>query len=408
MSTSLRRAGVIVGIVALSSAAGWVARGYLQSSGGQSTDDLQQQTVRVQRGPIQQTVKARGIVKPAPNALVRLGFPMPKDVSRRIRTMHVVEGDVVTAGTLLAELEATDLREMLAQLQADAAVLQKRLDALRALQPQEMRVAQSVRDQAAAEVELTTSKLERAAQLRGTIVSVQDYEAAKSAAQVAQARLANAEATLDQTRTRFETDIATLRAQLEQANAAIRGVRVQLEWSTLRAPFGGVVFAVHQRPGELTSNQPNAPVLTLLRANELQLHAYVDEADFGQVQPGQEVTVHVEAHSSEPLKGTVARVLPQPILQENVVYYLAVVDVEASKRTVLRPEMTGLAYIQVGQNEPVLWLPAAAVQSGPQGWYVRRRTSSGPVDVAVRIGMRSEGQVEIREGLREGEEVLLN
>jgi HlyD family secretion protein/macrolide-specific efflux system membrane fusion protein len=407
VNTFVRRAGLIVAIALLSSAAGWVARGCQQSSAGRSTGDPRQLTVRVQRGRIQQAVKARGIVKPAPNASVRVGFPMPGDVSRRIRTMHVVEGDVVTEGTLLAELEATDLLEMLAQLEADGAVLQKRLDALHALQPQEMRVAQSVRDQAAAEAELAKSKLERAAQLRGTIVSLQDYESARSAAQVGQARLANAEATLDRTRTRFETEIATVRAQLEQANAAIRGIGVQLEWSTLRAPFNGVVFAVHQRPGELTSNQPNAPVLTLLRANQLQLHAYVDEADFGQVQTGQEVTVHVEAHTSEPLKGTVARVLPQPILQENVVYYLAVVEIDESKRALLRPEMTGLAYIQVGQNERVLWLPPAAVQSGPQGWYVRRVTSSGPVEVPVRIGTRSDGQVEVREGLREGDDVLL-
>jgi HlyD family secretion protein len=408
VNTSARGAVVIVAIVAASSAAGWVARGCRQSRDFAATGAPQPNTARVQRGPIQQIVKARGIVKPAPNALVRVGFPMPKDVSRRIRTMHVVEGDSVTAGMLIAELEAADLREMLAQLEGDAAVLQKRLDALRALQPQEMRVAQSVREQAAAEAELAKSKLERATQLRGTIVSLQDYEAARSAAQVAQARLANAEATLDRTRTRFETEVATAQAQLVQANAAIRGVGVQLEWSTLRAPFDGVVFAVHQRSGELTSNQPNVPVLTLLRANELQLHAYVDEADFGQMQFGQEATVQVEAHASEPLKGTVARVLPQPILQENVVYYLAVIEVDASKRSLLRPEMTGLAYIEVGDKEPVLWLPAAAVQSGPQGSYVRRLTASGPVDVPVRIGARSEGQVEIRDGVREGDEVLLN
>jgi HlyD family secretion protein/macrolide-specific efflux system membrane fusion protein len=176
----------------------------------------------------------------------------------------------------------------------------------------------------------------------------------------------------------------------------------------LRAPFDGVVFAVHQRPGELTSNQPNAPVLTLLRANQLQLHAYVDEADFRHVQPGQHVMVQVEAHSSDPLTGKVARVLPQPILQENVVYYLAVVEIVESTRSTLRPEMTGLAYIQVGSDAAVLWLPAAAVQSSAQGSYVRRMTPSGPVDTPVRIGTRSEGQVEIRDGVREGDEVLLN
>ena len=81
------------------------------------------------RGPIEQTVRARGIVKPAPNALVRVGFPMPKDVSRRIRSLRVVEGDQVTAGMLLGELDTSDLEATLQQLRGDAAVVQKRLDA---------------------------------------------------------------------------------------------------------------------------------------------------------------------------------------------------------------------------------------------------------------------------------------
>ena len=51
------------------------------------------QTGKVVRGRIEQKVKARGIVKPAPNALVRIGFPMPKDVARRIQGAELVIHD---------------------------------------------------------------------------------------------------------------------------------------------------------------------------------------------------------------------------------------------------------------------------------------------------------------------------
>jgi multidrug efflux pump subunit AcrA (membrane-fusion protein) len=70
--------------------------------------------------------------------------------------------------------------------------------------------------------------------------------------------------------------------------------------------------------------------------------------------------------------------------------------------------MTALAHIQVGSNEPVLWLPLAAVRSRSDGWYVRRLTASGPVDTPVQIGDRSEGRVEIRSGLAEGDKVMLD
>jgi HlyD family secretion protein len=399
-----------LGLLLVAAGVGWIVRGSLQfrsevTSATQTGDAI----VRVARGPIEQTVRARGIVKPAPNALVRIGFPMPKDVSRRISSLRVVEGDSVTAGMLLGELDTADLAATLQQLRGDAAVVQKRLDALRALEPRELHLAETVRDQAAAQAELAERNLTRGAELRArALLPEQEHEVLASDAKVARAKLSNTEASLSQVRTRFATDITTLEAQLEQANAAIRNAQVQIEWGVLRAPFAAVVFAVHQRPGELSNNQPGAPVLTLLKADELQAHLYVDEADFGKVRVGQKVMLQVEAHPGQRVTGSIVRLLPQPVLQENVVYYLALVDVDEAHRDLLRAEMTTLAFVETGSNQPRLWVPSAAVYSKPEGWYVRRPSPNGPVETIVEIGMRNEGRVEIRSGVAEGTEVLVN
>lgn len=399
----------LLSLVVATTSVGWCARGYWMSrSADSSTPAAGATTARVTRSRLEQTVRARGIVKPAPNALVRVGFPMPKDVSRRIRTMRVVEGDAVVADALLAELDTSDLNATLQQLRGDAAVVEKRLDAVRILEPQEIHLAETVRDQAASQADLAERNLARAASLRAkSLLPEQEYESAASESKVAKAKLANANAALMQVKARFQTDIATLDAQLQQARAAIRNVEIQITWGVLRAPFDAIVFAVHQRPGELSSNQPGAPVLTLLKSNELQVHLYVDEAEFGKVSVDQHVRLQVEAHAGEQVTGTVARLLPQPILQENIVYYLALVDVDPAQRQLLRAEMTTLAFIQVGGSEPVLWVPAAALRSTPAGWYVRRVTPSGPVETAVQIGTRTEGRVEIRDGVTEGTEVVL-
>ena len=400
----------LLALVLVTASVGWIVRGYWQSRSSVSSAGAPgTPTAKVIRGRIEQTVRARGIVKPTPNALVRIGFPMPKDVSRRIQTMRVVEGDAVTAGALLAELDTSDLVATVQQLRGDAAVVQKRLEALHILEPEEVHLAETVRDQAAAQADLAQRTLERGASLQAkSLLPEQEYEALGSEAKVARARLANANASLSQLKARFKTDVATLSAQLDQANAAIRYTEVQIQWGTLRAPFDGIVFAVHQRPGELSSNQPGSPVLTLLKSNELQVHLYVDEADFSKVQSGQEATLQIEAHAGERVTGTVVRLLPQPILQENVVYYLALVDVNDAHRSLLRAEMTTLAFVKVGSSDPVLWVPSAALRSQPDGWYVRRRTLAGSVETAVQIGTRSEGRVEIRGGVAEGTEVLLD
>ena len=410
MNTRLVRPVALLALVLVTASVGWIGRGYWQSRSSVSSGEAPgTSTAKVMRGRIEQTVRARGIVKPAPNALVRIGFPMPKDVSRRIRTMRVVEGDAVTAGALLAELDTSDLAATLQQLRGDAAVTETRLEALHILEPEEVHLAETVRDQAAAQADLAQRTLERGASLRGkSLLPEQEYEALGSEAKVGRAKLANAEASLNQVKARFKTDIATLSAQLNQAHAAIRNAEIQVEWGAIHAPFDGIVYTVHQRPGELSSNQPGSPALTLLKSNELQVHLYVDEADFGKVQSGQEVTLQIEAHSGERVTGKVVRLLPQPILQENVVYYMALVDVHDAHRGLLRAEMTTLAFVQVGSNDPVLWVPSAALRSHPDGWYVRRLTTSGPVETAVQIGTRSEGRVEIRGGVAEGTEVLLD
>ena len=407
MNARLLRLGAMLGGVTIVAAIGWVARGAWQGSGADSSVAPGPSIARVTRGPIEQIVRARGIVKPAPNALVRVGFPMPKDVSRRIRTLRVIEGDTVMAGALLAELDTADLAASLQQLRGEAAVVQRRLDALRALEPRELYLAETVRDQAVAQADLASRNLERGTQLKAkSLLPEQELEALASDAKVARARLANAEAGLTQLATKFKTDIATLEAQLQQAQAAVRNAEVQMEWGALRAPFDAVIFAVHQRPGELSSNQPGAPVLTLLKADELQVHLYVDEADFGKVRTGQPVSLQIEAHPGESVKGTIVRLLPQPILQENVVYYLALVEVHDAQRSLLRAEMTTLAFIETGSGDPVLWVPAAALRSRNGAWYVMRRGPEGPFETPVQIGMRNEGRVEIRGGLAEGAEVI--
>ena len=115
------RAVALLVLVLVTASVGWIVRGYWQSRSSVSSAEAPgTATAKVMRGRIDQTVRARGIVKPAPNALVRIGFPMPKDVSRRIRTLRVVEGDAVTAGTLLGELDTSDLTATLQQLRGDA------------------------------------------------------------------------------------------------------------------------------------------------------------------------------------------------------------------------------------------------------------------------------------------------
>jgi HlyD family secretion protein/macrolide-specific efflux system membrane fusion protein len=445
---------IILCLLTLAGMLGWLTRAWYREGSGRIPESGQTQTARVLRGRLEQHLKARGIVKPAPNALIRVGVPFPKDTARWIGRLKVSEGDWLPVRAELGELNHDDLDASLEQLEAERRVFECRLAALRELAPVEIGLAEVTLEERKVLCEQTGRNLERLRQLpRGIAASAQDWENATAEHQAARARFMQASAQLEQVRTRFRTDLATLEAQILQSKAAIRTIEVQIGWSKLRCPlaagflprqpadvaamlsasdlllasqalrlpfpllvgdYGGTqtqvqVFAVHQRQGELTSGQPNAPVLTLLDPNRLQVHLYIDETDLGRLKAERSppVTLRAEAFPDQILKGRIVQVLPQPILQENVVYYVAVVEVAAAQRGLLRMEMTVLGHIEVGVNESTLWLPLSAVRSRPEGWYVLRPGAYGPVETPVRVGWKDQGKVEILTGLAEGDEVLL-
>jgi HlyD family secretion protein len=287
-------------------------------------------------------------------------------------------------------------------------VFRRRLESLRTMEPIEVRMAESLCAESKAQLDHCERVYQRLEKLGpNSAASTLESETAITNRDVASAKLTSSDAALQQVHGKFRTEIRFVEAQIAQSEAAIENVQVQIEWSTLRSPIDGEVFAVNQRQGELTSNNPAASVLTLLDHGQLQLHLYIDEVDSGRIKAGQAVSFHVDAYPGEILKGTIVRLLPQPILQENVVYYPAVVEVAAEQRSLLRSEMTALAHVSAAENENALWLPLDAVRPDAGGYSVLRKTPGGPVETPVRIGWKGDGRVEIREGLSEGDEVMV-
>jgi HlyD family secretion protein len=278
------------------------------------------------------------------------------------------------------------------------------------LVPLETHLAEAILAEREAQRDHVQRIFDRKLQLvKDMLISAADIEDAAQELAIVKAKHNQAKIALRQVSAKFSTDSATLKMQVQQTKTALQALKVQIGWRELRSPLKvpALVFAVHQRQGEVAGGQANLPVLTLLDPNQLQAHLYVAEADFGRIQVDQPVTMRAFSYPDRVLRGRIIRLLPQPVIQDSVVYYLAVVEVEADQRSLLRVEMSVTAHIRAGVKEDVLWLPLAAIRSRPDGWYVLRRGSAGPVEIPVRIGWQDQGRVEIREGLAEGDEVFV-
>ena len=233
------------------------------------------------------------------------------EVSGRLASLRVTEGDRVTAGQTLAALERRRYRRALAEAEARvAAQRQQVLELTRGTRPQAIRRARAAVAAARAERDNARSQLER---LRGLeseqYVSPQRLDDAETTLKAAQARLRGAreELALAEAGPRSER-IGAARARLEALEAARDRKREDLADTTLEAPVAGVVRNRLMEPGEVTS--PGSPVLTLARRDRIWIRAFLPEPQLSRVQPGSAAVIRSNAFPGRTLPARVGHISP--------------------------------------------------------------------------------------------------
>jgi RND family efflux transporter MFP subunit len=169
-----------------------------------------------------------------------------------------------------------------------------------------------------------------------------------------------------------------------------------------------VIASVSTEEGETVAAGMQAPTfVTIIDLERLQVDAYVDEVDIGKVQVGQRAAFTVDAFPATEFEGEVSAIYPKAVIQDNVVNYDVVVDIETPYHGRLRPEMTASVTIFLEKREDVLAVPAKAVQRerGKNVVYVLADGRAEPRE--IKAGWRDDQWIEVATGLREGETVLL-
>ncbi len=229
--------------------------------------------------------------------------------SGRIASVAVEEGDPVHRGEVLARLDTSRLRPLLAQAVARAAAERAVLERLRhGSRPQE--IAQARANWVLARAQQRQALVEYARVLRvfhgsgGRAVSRQDVTDAQATAAVATARtrVAREALRLALLGPRRE-DIAQAAALLAAERAQVTLLRRELADALLRAPLDAVVRSREAEPGDMAS--PQRTVLTLALTNPKWVRAYIPESDLARVHPGMPATVAVDAFPHRRFSGWV-------------------------------------------------------------------------------------------------------
>lgn len=319
----------------------------------------------------------------------------------RVLQVAVAEGAQVKAGDVLVRLESDELRAALMQAQASERQAAARLAGLRSTGRS---VAQAGVAQAASVLVAAQAELRRTLDLVAqSFVSEARLDEARRAVAVAQAQLEGARA---QSAANAEpgTDIAQAQAQLALAGAARAAAEHRLGEAVITAPADARVLTRLVEPGQIV--QPGRAVLALALAGPLQLVAQVDERYLGQLQPGQAATALADAYPTQRFTARVLSIAPLVDAQRGAIEVKFSLPQPLPR--FLREDMTVSVEVETARREQALVVPASALRgdesTGPRVWLAREgRVEARP----VRLGLRTLDAVEIVDGLRAGELVLL-
>jgi HlyD family secretion protein len=265
-----------------------------------------------ERRDLEIRAEAVGLIQP-----VRI-VEVKSKASGEVLRLLVETGDNVERGALLAEIDPRDVRNGLAQAQAD-------FDVARARQ------------------RTSAAQLERARELRqANVITEQEFESA-------------------------ELDLANARTQLVKAETNRELAQERMKDVRITAPIAGTIISKTVEIGTIiaSASQTVSGGTTLLQMadlSEMQVRTLVDETDMGKISAGMPARVTVSAFPNRTFMGSVLKIEPQAVVEQNVTMFPVLIQLD-NRQGLLKPGMNAEVGIEVARRENVVTVPNAAVVS---------------------------------------------
>jgi HlyD family secretion protein len=218
-------------------------------------------------------------------------------------------------------------------------------------------------------------------------------------------------------------EMETAQRQFEQAELEVRTARERLQLlqsgriigsdveSVVRAPISGYILERTVEPGDpvvpLTSYQEGTVLMTMADMARLVFRGTVDEIDVGRLREGMPVQVKIGALPDVVVTGRVARISLKATKEENATSFPVEIELDSAQGQTLRAGLSANAEVIINERKNVLAIPERLVTFEDGGAWVTVRRADGTTEKrTIRTGLSDAIQVEVLEGLDEGEPVL--
>lgn len=284
----------------------------LAACGKDETVPLTIRTAEVARRTIVVQAEATGVIEPINVVEVK------SRASGQVTQMPVETGTLVRPGDLIVQLDTRDVQNQFNQAKADLEAAEKKL-------------------------EVSAIQKKRSDELlRGRIITAQENEAA-------------------------QLDYANAQSAIVRARASLDLAQQRLDDARVTAPVTGTIIEKPVALGQVIQSGTSAvgggtTIVKMADLTRVRARALVNETDIGSVRAGLEATVIVDAFPDRPFRGTVEKIEPQAIVQQNVTMFPVLVTLD-NQDGLLMPGMNGEVSIVSERREEVIAVSNDAVRS---------------------------------------------
>lgn len=332
-------------------------------------------------------------------------------VHGKILELPIREGQPIRKGDVVVRIDDAQYKADVEQAEAGLELAEARLRELKeGSRKEDISQAKAVVSQAQSRFTLMDAELKRAELLRDSI-STAEYDKTKSARDEAQAYLEQMRQSLALAEAGARpAQIEVAQAEVDRSRAALTKARHWLDSAIVHSPISGIVL---QKTGEIGEYvRPESLVQSLCVVadlNEVEAEVDVQERDLSLVHVGQPCKISAEAHGDVEFQGRIARILPIASRQRGAVQ-LRVSIVDANSR--LLPDMNcRVMILKEPSSAPTetksYRLPLLAVTKEGEKAFVFVLRNAAAQKVSVELGSVADGMIEIKDGVQEGDRVLL-
>ncbi len=340
-------------------------------------DEIAYITEQVKRQNVEKVVNATGEVRAI--ELVTVGA----QVSGKIEKLYVSIGQEVKKGDMIAEIDSTTQ-------QNDVDINKAKLDSYKA-QLQAAQVSLKIAEKQYKRMQ--TLKKRNAA-------SAEDLENAEDTYETAKSKVTELESTIK------ETEISLSTAE------------TNLGYTKITAPLDGTIVSIPVKQGQTINAAMDTPaIVQIADLTRMEILIEISEGDISNIKPGVKVTYSILADLNDVFETTLQSIDPGLTLLTNNEYTEVVDSSEAiyyygrlivpNDDGKLRIGMTTQNVIYVENAENVLTIPVTAVKNNGSQKYVEILTDKGVQQRTIVTGVSDGLNIEVKEGVSEGDEIIL-